>query len=68
MSRFLEKQLEHAEAVKLGRVENYCDYDEKTKSFVHGQRRSDSAKTPALTTQEEFPVGKKRGVVKPGQE
>lgn len=62
----LRKQRKHLEAVKLGRVENY---EETTaRGCEHLQRRLDSSKAMALTTQEEFPVGRKRHVVKPGSE
>jgi hypothetical protein len=70
MSRFLGKQLDHLESLKLGRTENYYEAKEVdgNVTFDRKQRRTDAAKLPQMVTQEEFPVGKKRHVVKPGSE
>ena len=61
----LKKQREHAESKKLGRTENYCEYDSKTDRFEMGQRRADAKTKPPLVMQFETPIGRKRGVCKP---
>ena len=64
MARFLDKQLTRAEQKPLGRTERYMSFDAKG-AFHSGTRRLSAKKAPPLVTQEEFPVGRSRGVHKP---
>jgi hypothetical protein len=65
----LRKQRAHAEehAKKLGRTENYYEVgpDGEVK---HGVRRMSQVKNPPNVRASEIPVGRKRGVCKPGDE
>lgn len=68
MSRFLNKQLTRAEDKKLGRVENHWSYNAETGRGVEGQHRCDAAGKPPNTFAFATPVGRSRGVAKPGDE
>lgn len=61
---FIAPQRTHAENMKLGRAEYFCDYTDGT--FNTGYRRADAAKKPPITMCFANPAGKKMGVVKPG--
>lgn len=64
---FISKQRTHAENLKLGRPTYYCEVNAKGE-YHSGMRASDAAKHPPMVMNFAFPVGKKAGVVKPGQE
>lgn len=63
--RFITKQRTHAEEKKLGRTERYCEITDSGK-FKTGTRRMDAKKNPPLVVAHEVPVGRARGVAKPG--
>ena len=63
--RLITKQRTHAEEKKLGRVEHFCEFDQKTKGFHSGTRATDAAKKPRMVVAFEYPVGRSRGVQKP---
>ncbi len=55
---------EHAK--KLGRTERHYEYTNDEMKV--GTRRMSQAKNPPLVVAHEIPVGRKRGVCKPGEE
>lgn len=67
MAKFLQKQLERAESKKLGRVERSYSIDSEG-SVKETSRRESAQKCPPLTVQNVVPVGRPRGVCKPGEE
>lgn len=68
MSKFLEKQLNSAESLKLGRAEYFHDYDAAKNTIHTGERAGDAQKRPRVVTLESFPLGRKQGICKPGDE
>ena len=68
MNRFLSKQLTSAESKPLGRTERRYDFNPETGRGEDRQYRCDAAEKPPNTFSFATPVGRSRGVVKPGEE
>lgn len=65
---FLKKQLDSAQSKPLGRTECVYRYDMNTGKTTYGERRVSAATQPPNVTAGMFPVGRSRGVAKPGSE